>query len=299
MPRPKGCPDLSVKDKLSLIDRCKSVQVLNPKMSKAEIARILGVHGHSLRKFLKEENDLRERAKCNPHRKRVKDGKNPDVERALAKWHSIMVANSVRVNGPVMREKALEFAIKLGYLDFKPTDGWFNRWKKRNNINLAYENHTVDGCYVHCSIVENMDEEERIEVALGSILEDRKNKPAQEGSLQSEDMQSHLLQTMLERSEAPNHVNNEHEIMHVTKANPSNKIIDTELVDKIVENILQDSTRAAECKETALERDDHMSKKKMGIVGVSRNLEEKRQVLGEESRVEAEILQGNESSGEE
>jgi hypothetical protein len=37
------------------------------------------------------------------------------------------------VNGPLMRQKA-ELAKTVGREKFSATDGWFNRWKKRENI---------------------------------------------------------------------------------------------------------------------------------------------------------------------
>ena len=62
---------------------------------------------------------------------------------------------------------------------------------------------------------------------------------------------------MVEGSDASVHITSSHEIMNVTKANLSNTNIDAELVDKIVENILQESTRAAEREAAALEGEKH------------------------------------------
>jgi len=35
---------------------------------------------------------------------------------------------------PILRDKADELARKLGIADFVATEGWFQRWKKRENI---------------------------------------------------------------------------------------------------------------------------------------------------------------------
>ena len=45
-----------------------------------------------------------------------------------------MTHHGLRVNGPLLKQKSEEFAMKLGTNDFNPSEGWLNRWKKRNNI---------------------------------------------------------------------------------------------------------------------------------------------------------------------
>lgn len=41
------------------------------------------------------------------------------------------------VNGPLLRQKAEELAKKLGKDDFVATEGWFQHWKKKENIVFA------------------------------------------------------------------------------------------------------------------------------------------------------------------
>ena len=38
------------------------------------------------------------------------------------------------INGPLMRQKAKELAKTIGKEKFCATDGWFNGWKRRENI---------------------------------------------------------------------------------------------------------------------------------------------------------------------
>ncbi|KAL4103218.1 hypothetical protein QTP88_010049 [Uroleucon formosanum] len=56
------------------------------------------------------------------------------VERALKEWFVKVRNKDARVSGPLLRQKAEELAEKMGKVDFKATEGWFHRWKKRENI---------------------------------------------------------------------------------------------------------------------------------------------------------------------
>ena len=40
----------------------------------------------------------------------------------------------MRINGPILKEKAEELSKKLGNHGFKASDGWLSRWKVRHNI---------------------------------------------------------------------------------------------------------------------------------------------------------------------
>ena len=66
--------------------------------------------------------------------KRKRNGKDKEVESALKLWFTNVREMDARVDGPLMRQKAEDLAVKMGKNNFVATDGWFNRWKKRENI---------------------------------------------------------------------------------------------------------------------------------------------------------------------
>ena len=67
-------------------------------------------------------------------RKRKRDGKDPEAERSLKKWFTSVRESDCRGDGPILKQKAEDVAKKLGYTTFSATDGWFSRWKKRENM---------------------------------------------------------------------------------------------------------------------------------------------------------------------
>ena len=73
-------------------------------------------------RILKNRTEICRGAKQNENlsAKRKRVGKDEQVESALKLWFTDVQENDARVDGPLMRQKA--------------EDGWFNRWKKRENI---------------------------------------------------------------------------------------------------------------------------------------------------------------------
>ena len=67
-------------------------------------------------------------------RKRKRHGKDQAVEDGLWKWLRFAQSRKVPLSGPVLMHKAEEIAKQLGHNEFKSSDGWFNRWKKRHDL---------------------------------------------------------------------------------------------------------------------------------------------------------------------
>ena len=47
-----------------------------------------------------------------------------------------MQANNLPLNGTILRKKAISYAKELGVDEFKPSNGWFDRWKSRFNVSF-------------------------------------------------------------------------------------------------------------------------------------------------------------------
>ena len=56
------------------------------------------------------------------------------MEAAVVKWIANVWVKNAPLSGPLVKEKAGELAAKLGKNDFKATDGWFSRLKKREGL---------------------------------------------------------------------------------------------------------------------------------------------------------------------
>jgi hypothetical protein len=104
-------------------------------MSQRSAAVHLKISQPLLCKILKNRSDVETSARTNENtdRKRARSGNDSQVESALKIWFNNVREKNASINGPLMRQKA-ELDKTMGKEKFSATDGWFNRWKKRENI---------------------------------------------------------------------------------------------------------------------------------------------------------------------
>jgi hypothetical protein len=123
--------DLTINEKISILQRYDSL----PKMGQREAAIKLEISQPLLCKLLKKRIEIENLAlNKNPNIKRLRSGKEEQVESALSLWFTNVRKNDVRINGPILRQKAEDLAKKMGIDNFIASEGWFHRWKKRENI---------------------------------------------------------------------------------------------------------------------------------------------------------------------
>lgn len=126
---------LSLSDKLDILEKYDHL----PKMGQREAAGKLNISQSVLGRILKKRQEIESEALQNESqsRKWKRSGKDANVECALKEWFVKVRDKDARVSGTLLRQKANELAAKMGKDDFKATEGWFHRWKKRENI--AYQ----------------------------------------------------------------------------------------------------------------------------------------------------------------
>ena len=67
-------------------------------------------------------------------RNRLRGGKNGQVEEALLLWIREARSENVPLDGPIIKDKALEFANHFGQVNFKGSNGWLANFKKRHGL---------------------------------------------------------------------------------------------------------------------------------------------------------------------
>lgn len=132
MPKEPKRKDLSVFDKCEIL---KTFDALPP-CSQRDAASKLGITQPTLNRLLRDKKKIEEASSRsdNLNRKRKRYGKDAMVETALLCWFNTAKKQNFLIRRGILMKKAASFASSLGHKNFTPTDGWLNRWKKRNNI---------------------------------------------------------------------------------------------------------------------------------------------------------------------
>ncbi|XP_069365886.1 tigger transposable element-derived protein 4-like [Maniola hyperantus] len=65
--------------------------------------------------------------------KRARRSKHTEIDTALFKWYTYQRMNNVPINGPILQQKANDFARRLGE-DFVCSSSWIHRFRVRHNI---------------------------------------------------------------------------------------------------------------------------------------------------------------------
>ncbi|XP_050547232.1 tigger transposable element-derived protein 6-like [Daktulosphaira vitifoliae] len=127
--------DLSVEEKLDVLKKYDEL----PQMSQRQAACKLNVSQSLLGRMLKSRQKIENAslANVNSNRKRKRVGKEEEVEDALKQWFTKVREKDARVTGPLLLQKAEELAKKMDKNNFVATEGWFHRWKNRENISFV------------------------------------------------------------------------------------------------------------------------------------------------------------------
>lgn len=59
-----------------------------------------------------------------------------EIDEVLLEWYNKARGRKIPVSGPLLQEKALLIATKLGQTDFKASNGWLESFKRRHSISF-------------------------------------------------------------------------------------------------------------------------------------------------------------------
>ena len=68
---------------------------------------------------------------------RVRTSEYADVNNKLHEWYLLACSKNIFPSGPQLIEEAKQIAQQLGKHDFKGSNGWLKKWKKRFNVRMV------------------------------------------------------------------------------------------------------------------------------------------------------------------
>ncbi|XP_025197064.1 tigger transposable element-derived protein 6-like [Melanaphis sacchari] len=117
---------------LTIGEKQKVLEAVKTGRKKKDIAEEFGIPASTLSTIIKnsKENDLN----FPTDRKRKRGPGFSDVEECVVKWFKQCKDAKVSIGGPILKEKAKNFAKSLGHEQFKASNGWLESFKKRHDI---------------------------------------------------------------------------------------------------------------------------------------------------------------------
>ena len=125
----------AVKRKLKntkLIQKCQIIRQIEKGMTNKEASEKFGVPKNTISTWMKNKDKLFEGLEqSSSDAKKMRGCDYEQVEKAVFKWFSLQRSQNVPIDGPILKEKALQFAKSFNFPTFKASDGWLDKWKKR------------------------------------------------------------------------------------------------------------------------------------------------------------------------
>ncbi|XP_042144198.1 tigger transposable element-derived protein 4-like, partial [Ixodes scapularis] len=127
---------------------------------KSEVAASFKIARSTLSTILKNKPAILQKSRDRPNAdgKRIRAPAFDRVEKALYAWFLDIRARNLPVSGPMLQQKAKDFAFLLDVQDFSGGSGWLQRFKERYDIVgkvVAGESRAVDNESVKKWIAEN------------------------------------------------------------------------------------------------------------------------------------------------
>ena len=109
-----------------------------------EICKSYGISPSTLQNFIREEAKLRSEFEKNKNSKRcmIRNSPHYNLEQSIVKWIHIVRDKNVAISGPMVQEKALEFAVLCGKKEFNASNGWLDRFfeSRSNTMDSDFSN---------------------------------------------------------------------------------------------------------------------------------------------------------------
>ena len=117
----------------------KKVEVLNfltTGKKQIEAAKRFNLPRTTVTQIVKDKDKIMEEFSQNRNSKAKAFMKSPyiAIDDPLVRWVTFARENKVPVTGPIIQEKALEFANEIGLEGFNASNGWLTRFKARHNL---------------------------------------------------------------------------------------------------------------------------------------------------------------------
>lgn len=157
---------ITVKEKLDMLSMIDNGHKLSA------VAREFGISSSTASTIVKERHKIKllsDHYNIDPDRKRMRLGIYRDVDEAVHLWFRQMRMKNIPVNGPMLQQKAREFASQLGHQNFEGSSGWLFRFRERHGLTVKTMRVNDDSNVYNCAGVGMTDDEIVTSVSQNSV----------------------------------------------------------------------------------------------------------------------------------
>lgn len=122
---------------LSLGEKYRLLKEVEGGARKKDVALKYGVPASTVSTILKKKDTIISAVESGGacgNSKRLKKPMYASVDEAVLAWFKSTRTQNLPISGGLIKEKALEFSLQLGELNFKASTGWLDNWKRRSGI---------------------------------------------------------------------------------------------------------------------------------------------------------------------
>lgn len=121
---------------LTYAEKLNAIEAVKNGLKRKDVAVQFGIHESTLSIILKKETELLKRQESGESLlcKRRRIAEFPNLEQCLFTWFKQCRNKNISVSGPILKEKAEEFAKSLEIRNFKASNGWLENFKKRHDL---------------------------------------------------------------------------------------------------------------------------------------------------------------------
>ncbi|KAJ3615426.1 hypothetical protein MTP99_007389 [Tenebrio molitor] len=128
------------KNMLTLKEKMEVVNVLDKeKLSVRALAKRFNIGKTQAAELAKKKEDIRSKWQSGVNVNQKKSLLKPEglnIDKMCYQWFVKARSQNIPITGPLVKTKAKEIAEQLGYTSFNASDGWLQKWRKRNNISF-------------------------------------------------------------------------------------------------------------------------------------------------------------------
>ncbi|XP_067014728.2 uncharacterized protein [Anabrus simplex] len=108
----------------------------NPNMTRVQIARMLDIPTTTLNTIVSNRKKIEDACLVggSSQMKRLRKSQFPALEDVLVNWFKQARASNIPIDGTMIQAKASHLAAKMGFRNFKASNGWLAGFRKRNRL---------------------------------------------------------------------------------------------------------------------------------------------------------------------